>query len=173
VSAGYSQAQNDADKAEFESAWLPLANNPIDIVKPFSEPTHRMKLDATTEFTTIPPGEAVNIDLVLTAERWTFGGEALIVNAQPGDWYEAMVMDIDGVIPVPYRVALCEAYPIVNQYIARRWVLVEGVYSNLKIDTRPLIAKMTAGLYLRVVYHATEIGTARQVFANYNLAKKL
>lgn len=159
-------------------AWLAGHTVVVSSTPPFSEPTHRTKLDAVASAVTIQPGESGNIDYEMAAERWAFGGEGLVLEAQPGDWIEAMVVDANSVIPEAYRAALCEAspgWPVVNTYLKKHWLLVPGGGQNttFKINTYPLIAKITQGLVLRTIYHATSAGNARTVYANMFLTIKL
>lgn len=176
------------DQADFETNFKSNCNNrlnpigtdgaPIAANTPFAEPLYRTKLDATTEPTQIVAGGVVNIDYTVPAERWVYGGEGLVINAQPGDWYSACVVDALGLIPEAYRAALCEptpGYPVLNTYVPKQWVLVSGGGQNtiFKINTYPLIAKVMQGLVLRVVYHAAEVGETRTVYSNYFLTLKL
>jgi hypothetical protein len=108
------------------------------------------------------------------------GGDLVIENAELGDYIVAQVEDLDGVIPSAYRAALCEAWPIVAKYINKSWVLVTtpgtiqaGAITSHSIDTYPLNAKITAGLYLCIEYHAVSTGLTRRVGAAYHLTKKL
>jgi hypothetical protein len=161
---------------ELKATVAPIVS--VDSTPPFAEPAHRTKLDAVASAVAIQPGEAGNIDYLMTEERWAYGGEGFVVGAEPGDWLEAMVVDANSVIPVPYRAALCEAspgWPVINTYVKKSWMLCPGGGQNavFKINTYPLIAKVTAGLVLRTIYHATSAGGARTVYANLLLTKKL
>lgn len=150
----------------------------VEALPPFAEPLYRTKLAATAAGVTIEPGASGNIDFTLSAERWIYGGEGLIINAEPGDWFEAQVVDANSIIPEAYRAALCEAspgWPVVNTYVIKQWVMVPGAGQNamFKINTYPLIAKVTQGLVLRTIYHATSAGSARVVYANIHKTMKL
>ena len=141
---------------------------------PFAQPTYRTKRNATNSIVTVQSGESGDIDFLLTAERYTAGGTLLVDGAQFGDYAVACVYDKDGVIPAPYRAALCEDWPMVATYIEKEWIEVNvGGITRHKIDTTPLNAKITAGLYLRVIYHATNEGGDRKIGINYYLTKKL
>lgn len=137
---------------------------------PFAQPTYRTKRDATNDLVTIAPGTSEVIDYQLTAERYVQGGQLLIENAKLGDYITAEVYDKDGIIPTPYRAALCEAWPSVAQYIVKEWISPAGDHI---INTYPLNAKITAGLYLRVTYFATSDGESRKAAITYYLTKKL
>ncbi len=136
---------------------------------PFAAPSFRTKRAATASLITIQPNSSENIDYTLLEERYVHGGQMILVGAQIGDYVEAMIVDTLGIIPEAYRAAVCENYPIVATYIIKEWVLAE-VHT---IDTYPLNAKISAGLTLRVKYHAAASGTDRQVGVTYYLTKKV
>jgi hypothetical protein len=141
--------------------------------RPFAQPLYRTKRHKTSAIETVTPGQGKEILFLLTSELYTNGGALVVKNAEVGDWISAEVEDVDGVIPAQYRAALCEAWPVVGQYIIGEWVEVQGVYSVHKINTAPLVAKITTGLYLSFHYHATSAGSNREVGVNYYMNKKL
>ena len=140
---------------------------------PFATPTYRTKRMKTDSVVTVAPNESKEILFKLPTELYTHGGSLIVKNAEIGDYLTAEVEDIDALIPAPYRTALCEAWPIVGQYIIGEYLEVQGVYSVHRIDTAPLAAKITAGLYLSLHYNAINSGTDRQVAINYYMNKKL
>ena len=141
---------------------------------PFATPTYRTKLNATAEVLTCEPGSTAEVLFQMTTERYASGGTLLVKNPEFGDYIYAEVEDENGIIPAPYRAALCEAHPVVAMYIEKQWVEIDGSgYTIQKIDTRPLTAKISAGLFLSLHYVAVNEGVARQVLVNYALAKKL
>ena len=140
---------------------------------PFAQPTYRTKLNATADLLTVAPGANQDIQFKLTQERYVTGGAIIVKGAQLGDYVTAEVEDIDGLIPAPYRAALCESWPIISTYIEKQWVEVQGEYTVMKINTYPLNAKISAGLYLCVHYYAAAGGSDRTVGVNYSLTKKL
>jgi hypothetical protein len=141
---------------------------------PFAQPLYRTKRNATASLVIIAADSHEHIDFKLTAERYVSGGCILVDNAEFGDYAEAEVIDVDGVIPEAYRAALCESWPTVAKYIDKEWIEVnEGGITHHKIDTYPLNAKITAGLYLRVTYYTTSAGSSRSIGVNYYLTKKL
>lgn len=141
---------------------------------PYAEPDYRTKLDATSELVVVSPGGSNITDYRMVEERYISGGQLVIKGAVFGDWFSAEVRDIDGVIPASYRASLCENWPIVAKYITRRWVTVgDGEHSVVEVDTRPLNAKITANLYLRITYNAVSGGGDREIAMNYDLTKKL
>ena len=141
--------------------------------QPFAVPSYRTKLNATPNIITVAPNTNEHIDFLMVAERYVAGGSICVQNAQLGDYIEASVSDDDEIIPEAYRAALCEAHPIVASYIEKHWVEVQGEWTNMKINTYPLNAKITPGLYLCIKYFAVNSGTDRKVAVNYHLTKKL
>ena len=171
---------DSSEKTEFETSYKSGANKKlgVEITKqvdppPFAQPTYRTKLNATPSILTIAPGNDSDVQYQLTQDRYVTGGSITVKNAQIGDYIVAEVEDVDGVIPVPYRTALCEAWPVVATYIEKQWIEVEGEYSVMKISTYPLNAKISAGLYLCMHYYATSVGVDREIAVNYHLTKKL
>lgn len=141
--------------------------------QPFAVPAYRTKMDATINLLTVAAGQNADIQFQMTAERYVTGGSLVVKNAVIGDYITAEVEDVDGVIPEAYRPLVCESYPVVSQYIPKRWVEVQGENTVMKINTYPLNAKITAGLYLCVHYYAVNSGSDRVVGVNYDLTKKL
>jgi hypothetical protein len=160
--------------------------NPISVdVKaqaPYAEPLYRTKMDGSSSVVTIeldtglPETDYLNgyVDYQLLSEKYVSGGELIVENFKIGDWVCAAVYDKDGVIPEAYRAATCESWPIVAQYIIHKWVKPSfGNFGCIQIDTRPLNAKISAGLYLRIGYHALNVGLDRKLVMNYDLTVKL
>jgi hypothetical protein len=140
---------------------------------PFAQPTYRTKRDADTSWTTCAENIVTHSDFQLTAERYVSGGDIIFKDSKEGDYLSAEVRDVNGVIPEAYRAALCEAHPIVAVYINKLWVMPVSGYGSINIDTYPLNAKISAGLYLRVSYHATSEAGDRKMAVNYHLTKRL
>ena len=140
---------------------------------PFAKPDYRTKLDATPTWVTCPENASTPIDFVLSSEKYVSGGEILFKDSKEGDYITAEVNDKDGVIPEAYRSATCENHPTVAEYVLKKWVFPVSGYSFYKLDTKPLNAKITPGLYLRVTYHATSEAGTRKIAVNYDLTKKL
>jgi hypothetical protein len=141
--------------------------------QPFATPTYRTKLNATANILTVAPNTNAEIQYKLLEERYVTGGALIVKNAKLGDYITAEVEDVDAIIPAPYRAALCEAWPVISTYIEKNWVEVQGEYSIMKINTYPLNAKITPGLYLCLHYHAVNSGVDREIAVNYHLTKKL
>jgi hypothetical protein len=177
----------DTDEcAEFEATFKANGNKKIGAIEvgklppqqPYAEPTYRTKHAKRDDAVTVANGSSADIDYVMPVERYASGGTIVIKNPQFGDWIEASIQDPNGTIPEPYRVAICENWPLVAQYIEGQYIEVTNslsIYTKQGIDTRPLVAKINPGLVLRVTYHAADIADApdRQVLVNYFLSKKL
>lgn len=171
-----------ADTIDFETNFKANGNKKLslssEVLKqpdpaPFAQPLYRTKRMKTSAIETVAPGSEVEILFKLTSELWTHGGAMVVKNAEIGDYIYAEVEDIDGVIPAPYRAATCEAWPVVASYIIGEWVELQGQYSIHRIDTSPLVAKISSGLYLSFHYIATSAGASREVGINYYMNKKL
>lgn len=172
-----------SEQSDFETNFKPLANkiviSQLEITKqpdpsPFAQPLYRTKRSATANVLQVEPNTNGEVVYVLAQERYVSGGCLIVYDAQPGDYITAEVEDTDGIIPAAYRAALCEAHPIVATYIEKEWVQANpnGVTVH-EINTHPLNAKITAGLYLCLHYHAVDAGVARKIYVNYYLTKKL
>ena len=141
---------------------------------PFAEPTYRTKYDATDELITCEPDTVTSIDFEMPEELYVHGGAIVVKNAKFGDSIVAQVRDDAGLIPEAYRAALCEAWPVVAEYVPKQFIhYLGGEYTVHCICTKPLNAKITAGLTLRIAYDATAEGLDREVAVNYMLTKKL
>jgi hypothetical protein len=140
---------------------------------PFAKPDYRTKRDATGAWLEVAASETKVVDYVLNEERYVTGGEIIYFGAKKGDWIEAEVNDPYGYIPEPYRAALCENHPTVAKYIIKKWLKPSDSYESFTIDTYPLNAKISAGLSLRIVYHATSEAGSRSIAINYHLTKRL
>lgn len=151
------------------SAPIAVASTPAAL--PFAQPTHRTKRDATPDIVTVPVNTPTPIDFQMTVERYVSGGEILVLNPEFGDYVTAEVYDKDSVIPSPYRAPLCEAWPSVAKYLVKQFI--NSSVMGTIIDTYPLNAKITAGLYLRVTYYPTNTGADRKIAVNYHLTKAL
>ena len=138
---------------------------------PFAQPTYRTKRSAVASVSSCAINTSQAIDFQLTAERYVSGGKILVENAEFGDYVTASVYDLDSLIPSPYRAALCEAWPVVGEYIVKEFI--DPLTQSVEVNTYPLNAKLTAGLYLRVTYFAINAGSTRNIAVNYYLTKKL
>lgn len=156
--------------------WLkgdvpPKIDSNITNKTPFADPIYRTKYDGIDAIVEIAPGAAEDMDFQLVEERYIKGGRIVYANAQLGDHVHAEVYDKDGVIPEEFRAALCENWPTVAAYIDVTWI--NPTSGELQMDTAPLIAKVPAGLYFRLRYHACAEGTTRKVAVTYFLLKEL
>lgn len=137
---------------------------------PFATPSFRTKRNSSA-IVDVAKNTSGIVDYYLTQERYAQGGQLIYRNAELGDYISAEIHDKDSIIPEAYRAALCENWPTVATYIEKQ--LIDDVKSSQTIDTYPLNAKITAGLYLRVTYNAIDFGETRKVAVNYFLSKKL
>jgi hypothetical protein len=160
-----------ADATEFVTLYLSLSNQRLVDPSPFAKPEFRTKRSKTSSIVSIEPNTNVTIDYLITEERYVSGGSLVFTGAEIGDYITASVYDKDGIIPELYRNALCEAWPIVGEYVPGEWI--QRGEGRHEINTYPLNAKITPGFYLRITYHATNIGSTRKVGVNYYLTKKL
>ena len=154
----------------------PLPDNqvrPVAVVSKtvFADPEYRTKWDATSAVVEVPANQSAPVDFQLNEERYISGGMAIVKNAELGDWVEGMIYDKDNVIPEPYRAATCEGHPVVNKYVLKMYI--NPILGQGEIDTAPLSAKVSAGLYVRLIYHAVNSGQTRQVVMNLKMSKKL
>lgn len=140
---------------------------------PFSVPDYRTKRSATDLWVNCLENTSTAIDYILPEELYVSGGEIIFYNSKKGDYITAEVNDVNGVIPVLYRAALCESHPTVATYIVKKWIVPSTGFGSFMIDTYPLNAKITAGLSLRVTYFASAEAGTREVSINYHLTKKL
>lgn len=150
--------------------WLKGNLNCITDTPPFAKPTYRTKNNAISNIASVPINSSLNIDLLISEERYVSGGTMIVENATLGDYITAEVVDKDGAIPEAYRADLCENYPTVNIYVEKMWI---DPQNPTILDTRPLNAKITAGLYLRITYYAINEGSTRKVAINYDMQKAL
>jgi len=169
----YGQIEGISNQLDWLKTYIPKT---VDVAStpPFSEPTHRTKFTAASNIETVAANSSENLDYQVTSERYVYGGSLIVENAEVGDYISACIYDKDSVIPEAYREALCENWPIVATYIEKHFLSVSGVCNTYdEINTYPLNAKITAGLYMRIVYTAVDSGSTRNIGVNYRMAKKL
>jgi len=162
---------------DYVEQWNWLCNRELHVAiektPPFAEPLYRTK-HASAAKATCAANASQTIDYQLTSERYCSGGFMVVKNGQYEDWVKAQVYDKDGVIPSEYRASLCENWPVVAEYITKEWIKYLGqTYTVHEINTEPLNAKISAGLYLRVQYNAANSGSTREILTSYDLTKKL
>jgi hypothetical protein len=170
-----------SDLAIFNTNYRAKCNDTIQ-QSAFANPTHQLAINAASNLVPCVLNATATIDFVLPSELFSFGAELSILNAVHGDWVESMIYDVNSVIPAPARVPpICEAWPIVKSSIIKRFVPVKDISLNLgpnyishiNFDSRPMLGKISAGLSIRVVYHAVNSGETRSIAASYFLAKKI
>lgn len=140
---------------------------------PFAKPDYRTKRDGASTWVDVIENAVAQVDYQLTEERYVSGGECIVVGAKKGDWISAEVVDANGLIPEAYRASLCEAWPVVAEYVIKANLVPNENAKEYILNTYPLNAKISAGLVLRIKYHASsEVGT-RSFVSNYYLTKKI
>lgn len=140
-------------------------------LEPFAVPTFRTKWDATPNTIVMSESSTETIDYRLPEELYVHGGEILFTGAKIGDFLTASIVDKDGLIPTPYRADLAENYPVIASYIKRHYIPDGNGFQT--IQTYPLNAKVTLGLYLRVTVVTCSKPGEREFAMNYYLTKKL
>lgn len=164
---------SSTEKTEFETTYKATANQKLGLdQEPFALPSYRTKLNCSN-IVTIAPDTNVSLDYQITQERFVTGGTLIVKGAQFGDYVTASVYDKDGIIPAPYRSVLCENHPVVAEYVEKHWIEATSENIIMSINTYPLNAKISAGLYLRLNYFAVGGSSDRQAAVNYKLTKKL
>ena len=169
------------DQIDFETNYknLPDTNAKYNSVvevsdsAPFARPDFKTRRDGDSAWREVEADSINTSEYKLLNERYVSGGECIVIGAKKGDWISAEVNDKDGVIPEIYRDALTENYPTVSQYVIRANMSPDSSSKIYTLNTYPLNAKLTPGLYLMIKYHASsEIGT-RSFVSNYYLSEKL
>lgn len=158
---------------------VPVENDVTSVIvqeqPPFSAPSYRTKRKGATEFLSMAPSTEQIIDFLITEERYVHGGIIVFDGTEVGDTVTGEVVDIGnsgaGVIPEPYRAALCEAWPVVANYLDHEPLPPGKGYRE--INTYPLNAKITPGLYLRIKINTCAGGGTRKIGLGYYLTKKL
>lgn len=170
----YKDAYDLTEIQDFENNFKSNGNKRVGGQEPFATPTYRTKRNATSSIQTCAANANVTINHLLAAERYVHGGALIVKNPEMGDYFYAEVRDVDGVIPAPYRAALCESWPTVASYVEKEWIKVDGSgYAVHELNTYPLNAKITAGLYLSLTYYAVNAGSTREIGINYFMTKKI
>lgn len=100
-------------------------------------------------------GVTTNLDFAVGAEdRYISGLGMILKNHADADTIGLSVVDVDGLIPVPYRVAY-PLYPLLKIF-GINWC-VDDTVSHQGRDTFNFVAKIPAGFYVRVAYTSTGI----------------
>ena len=140
---------------------------------PFAKPDFRTKRNGAVTWIDVLADEVKNSDFHILSELYVSGGECIVIDSKKGDWISAEVVDKDGVIPLAYRDELAEDYPTVAEYVVRANLPPKQGSSIYTLDTYPLNAKISSGLYLRIKYHASSESGTRSFISNYYLTQKL
>lgn len=119
---------------------------------------------------TATAGTSSNVDFAIGAEdRHIDGVRLFLVDHVEGDTMDFQIVDPDGVIPEPYRAAF-PSYPMLKQF-GQAWN-ADHEHSDQGKHVYNFLAKIAAGLYIRVVYHSTGIEDV-VVKLNARLYKKI
>lgn len=99
---------------------------------------------------TAAAGVTTNLDFAVGAEdRHINGLHLMLVGHNEADTIGMSIVDVDGVIPEPYRVAY-PLYPVLKVF-GIAWN-VDGSKSDQGRDTFNFVAKINTGLYIRLAY---------------------
>jgi hypothetical protein len=142
---------------------------------PFALPAYRTFWDNVDcdEGIEILAGETVVIDYFVPLNVYGYGGQIIVKDGVLGDqMVDACAYDIDGIVPEVSR-SRFPNYPVLSKYVDKVYLPITGQISLYIMDTRPLIAGIISGLYLRMSYKAVNSGTARRVWINYTMLEKL
>jgi hypothetical protein len=165
-----------ADQIDFETNYKDLINTLAAkalSIDPFAVPMYAINHDGISAPVTCNVNATTNVDYLIPAEKYIFGGEMLLNGVQFGDKVSASIVDVDAVIPEAYREATCEDWPTVSTYIVDHYVDCRSSIGYVHVDTRPLCSKITAGLYLRIAVTTTNAGSARSAVMTYFFAVKV
>ena len=182
VLAGYSQAQNDTDKAEFETAYKPTSNRPISPVDvdglPVQSPSayeYAKEEGGFDGYLYSCPANTISIfDEPVTKVLFIQGAICWWDTPSVGDYGEFSIVDKDGVIPDPYgdHDSLMEHYGLtpgvdvleLSKYVRKfrppPWAAL--------LDVRQRTAgKILPGLYMRFIYNNTHVSNVVDCGVNY------
>ena len=168
IESGYTQNQNDADKADFEANFKATGNKKISPVKltalndPFANP-NGYKARFKGFGGTAAKGTTTNIQLKLTEERRINGVRLLLRNHVWGDKLHFEVVDVDNILGYGAGVVL--------DRFGEDWY-VDPDRLTQPDATVNYPAKILANLYIRVVYVSVGTETDVEVKANLFLHKK-
>lgn len=111
------------------------------------------EVKATGYKATAALGTLTNLDFAIgTDDRHMNGLHLLLKNHAEGDTLGLQVVDLDGIVPAPYRVAYPD-YPVLKTF-GINWN-VDETKSDQGRDVFNFVAKISAGLYIRVAYTST------------------
>jgi hypothetical protein len=98
-------------------------------------------------------GTTTDIDFPIGSEdRYIDGLRLFLKNHVDGDTMDFKVVDVDGIIPAPYRGAF-PSYPILKQF-GYSWN-VDEEQSDQGKHVYNFLARLAAGLYIRISYTST------------------
>lgn len=165
-----------ADQTEFEADYkanIDLLSSRAGLLEPFAVPSYAINHDGITAPVTCTKNATTNVDYLIPADKYIFGGELLLKDVQFGDKVDASVVDVDAIIPEVARAATCENWPTVSTYIVNHYVDCRSSTGYVAVDTRPLCSKILAGLYLRVSVTCVNSGVDRTAAMTYFFGVKV
>lgn len=113
----------------------------------------QFEVKATGFRATATAGVTTNLDFAIGAEDRHINGLRLILDKHAiGDTLNLMVVDVDGILPEPAR-ALYPSYPVLKQF-GLNWN-VNPTNADQGREVFNFVAKINAGLYMRVAYAST------------------
>ena len=144
IDAGYSQEQNDADKADFLTNYSSKSNREIAILKPFADA--RLYKVALEGFSGVAvAGTTTEIIHKFISEKSLCGARAILSKHSVDDTIDFEIYDKDGII--------APAGTVLNQFCTN-WAVVPDQCTQGDL-VFSYVARVYAGLWIRVKYHST------------------
>lgn len=167
INGGYSQAQNDADLADFETNYLPTANRSLrnaqgaSVVAPtflFSSEQARLQGYALS----CAPDSVAILDVEVTVQMLVQGGQFWIADGQIGDLGQFSVVDKNDVLGLhtANNIALGTPIELVRYVKDYRPPTVTLWKEDIIM---PTVAPVAPGLFLRTIYEAVAGGGTRNM----------
>jgi hypothetical protein len=144
IDSGYSQAQNDADKAEFNALYLSKSNREINIDKPFCD-SRLYRVDLFGFGGLALAGKTTEITYKFTSEKYLAGVRVITIGQGEDDTVDFEVVDVDGI--------MAPRGTVLNRFCTS-WAIVPGV-ANQGDVVFPYVARMYQGLHIRAIYHSS------------------
>lgn len=105
-----------------------------------------------------------NLDYAMPEDRLISGGTLLAKGSKFGDHITFQVIDIDNILGYG-------ANTVLNEFVTS-WYMTDDSQQQVSLEI-PYPAKVYQGLYIRLVYHNTNLLTSVQVCINYLMHKVL
>lgn len=124
------------------------------------------EVKATGYAGSVPNNATSNLDFAIGAEdRYIQGVRLMLKNHLWGDTINLQIIDTDGVIPAPARAAF-PLYPVLRQF-ATNWA-VDNTSQDQGQHVFGYVARIIAGVYLRIIYTSTSSVLAADVDIKLN-----